>query len=77
MKKEMTSIDVVVSEEVKTVLSELAAVKEAEGRSSGMRQKVYPSDIVREAIQEYLERRGHSVVVNVNRGGDRRSASTD
>lgn len=73
MKKENPSIDVVIPEEVKQILGELAEAEEARLHEAGIKQKVYPSDIARQAIAEFLKSKGYDIEVSVNRGGDRRT----
>jgi hypothetical protein len=52
---------------------ELRAI--AEGRKETLKRNVYASDIIREAIEEYLARRGSETSTDVKRGGPRRAAS--
>lgn len=67
MKKDRNpSLDVVMTEEMRDSLEMLA--KE---RSVGLPNKVYASDIVREAIEEYLEQRGYPLKSKIFRGGRR------
>lgn len=62
------SIDVVVTPEVRRKLDDIALE-----RGKGKKLKVYAGDIVREALQEYFDRRGIEIRVEVDRGGDRRN----
>lgn len=68
MKKRNPSVDVVLPEDVRQILDELA-----EKRSSELQVNVYASDIVREALEQYLKQLGIDKEIRVNRGGDRRS----
>lgn len=46
----------------------------AEGRKDSNGNNVYPSDLMREALAEYLEKHGVSVSLDVDRGGNRRAS---
>lgn len=59
-------IAVVVSDDVRSKLQEIA--NETQKASEN---KIYLSDIVRIALQEYFDKRNIDLEVTVNRGGDR------
>lgn len=59
------SVSVVLPVEVRQLLESMAQERTAENGT------VYASDIVREAIEEYLRKRGHDISVEVDRGGFR------
>lgn len=71
MNRKNQPIAVPIPDEVRGILEALAAEREA--AQPEPRRRVYMSDVVREAIEEYLQRRGFDVKVEVDRGGDRRS----
>jgi len=66
----MVAIEVVLPEAARNRLNEVAEerTKAAEGGN-----KVFASDVIREAIVEYFEKRGETIIVHVDRGGYRRS----
>lgn len=66
------NVSVPLPEEAKKVLQAIADEQYAENLSRGVKTRVYISDVVREAIAEYLQKRGHGVDVTVDRGGNRR-----
>ncbi len=69
-KERMTVIEVVLPEAAKTRLTEVA---EELTKAAGDGNKVFASDIIRKAIAEYFERQGEIIIVEVDRGGYRRS----
>lgn len=52
-------------------LQELAKQQTDAMRKNGERTSVYTSDLIREAVEEYLKRRGYDFDIGVNRGGYR------
>ena len=60
------SLDVVIPQEVRAQLDDMAAQETQPGH------KVYAADIVRRAIQQMFDREGINLRVEVDRGGDRR-----
>ena len=66
MNTKKPTIGVVVPQNVKDKLEDLASAQQEKSTA-----KVYASDIVREAIQEYFNKRNIDILVSVDRGGDR------
>lgn len=71
MKKYKPTIDVAVPEEVKRCFEALAARREAENKARKDNTRVFVSDLVREAMQAYLDNLGIELTVDVDRGGYR------
>jgi hypothetical protein len=69
--KKSVTIGVVVPLEVKRILEEVADERTRERRLADMTGKVFASDIVREAIEDWLARNGYEIPVEVDRGGFR------
>jgi hypothetical protein len=65
-------LSVAVTDEARKHLDNLAQT-----RATQTGANFYASDIVREAIQEYLANRGIQIEVKVNRGGYRQRSSED
>lgn len=60
------AISVVVSDEARRILDKLAAE-----RTSEYGYSVFASDVVRDAIEDYLNERGYEIKIEVDRGGYR------
>jgi hypothetical protein len=69
MAGQKASLDVVIPDAARQELEKLAKAKQ---KTAG--HKVYAGDIVREALQEYFDKRGVLVRVDVDRGGYRRGS---
>lgn len=64
-------IDIRLPAEARKAVDEIAQER---GVQAG--KNVYPSDIVREAVAEYLAARGRDISLAVDRGGNRRKQKT-
>lgn len=72
LQNKRTSLHVSITQEAKSALQQLA-----DGRTKPD-NRVFPSDIAREAIQEYLKNHGYpDMEISVDRGGNRRGKSSD
>jgi len=58
-------MSVALGDEARKILEELA------DRRTSENGKTYASDLIREAVQEYLVKRGYNITIDVNRGGYR------
>jgi hypothetical protein len=66
MSKHNPLISATVPHEVKEAIESIA-----EERQRYSQKNVYPSDIIREAIQDYFDKLGIDLQVKADRGGDR------
>lgn len=70
--KRTRPMSVAIGDEARRILEELATKRTSENG------RTYASDLIREAVQEYLERRGYNITIEVDRGGYReRTDPTD
>lgn len=58
-------------------LRELAQEDTLAMRQNGETTSIYASDLIREAVEEYLKRRGYDFSIGVNRGGYRGGEKAD
>jgi predicted transcriptional regulator len=65
------SINVVMTTEARQILDDMAEQRTAVNGTT------YASDIVREAIEEYLARNGHCIQIKVDRGGYRERSAPE
>jgi predicted transcriptional regulator len=65
-KMKRATINVQLTPDIRAILDELATQQSSEA------QQVFPADVIRQALEEFLNRKGYEVAVRVNRGGYRR-----